>query len=84
MMGLRLGITEMIGLAGTLVIALPISLVGIELALRGSLIVGGGLLCLSVVMIVLSTILTTPQDLPLAAAERITGALVGENEDDEP
>jgi hypothetical protein len=78
----RLGIIETLGLAGALVFALPVGLLGIERLLAGQALLGGGLLLVGVLMIVLPHRLTTPTDLPAAVAERVVGAAV-EDPDDE-
>lgn len=81
-MAIRLGILEMIGLATTLVLAIPISLVGLEFLLGDRPISGLGLLLLAAALVVASRRLTTPQDLPAKAVEWVAGAIAKEPEED--
>jgi hypothetical protein len=78
----RLGIIEMVGLAATLVFAIPVALFGLERVVAGDAVVGAGLLVVAALMVVLPRRLTTPQDLPGAVAERVVGSVVETDEDD--
>lgn len=85
---MRLGILETIGLAATLVFAIPVGLYGIETFLSGNRLLGGGLVAVAVLMVVLPRRLTTPADLPGAMLERVVGRAVkepnqAEDEDDQ-
>lgn len=78
----RLGIFEMVGLAATLVFAIPVALFGIERLLGGDTVVGVGLLVVAALMILLPRRLTTPQDIPGEIAERVVGSAVKTDDED--
>jgi len=84
---MRLGILETVGLAASLIFAIPVGLYGIETALSGNRMLGGGLVIVAVLMVVLPRRLTTPADLPGAVLERVVGGAVkeprSESDDDE-
>ncbi|WP_248895242.1 DUF7533 family protein [Haloplanus halobius] len=73
---MRLGILETVGLAATLIFAIPVGLFGIETLLAGQTALGTGLVVVAVLMVVLPRRLTTPADLPGAIAERVVGRAV--------
>ena len=79
----RLGILEMVGLAATLVFAIPVALFGLEHLVGGDTLVGVGLLVVAVLMVVLPRRLTTPQDIPGEVAERVVGSAVKSDDDSE-
>ncbi|SEW16343.1 DUF7533 family protein [Natrinema salifodinae] len=77
------GIIDTIKLAGTLVLALPAALAGLELLLvRGQPTVGAGLIGLAVGLVVVQHWLTLPTDVPELLAKRVLGAVVKEPEPD--
>lgn len=78
----RLGILEMVGLAATLVFAIPVALFGLERLAAGDTFVGGGLLVVAALMVLLPRRLTTPQDVPGAVVERVVGSAVKTDEDE--
>ena len=78
----RLGIMEMVGLAATLVFAIPVALFGLERLAAGDTLVGGGLLVVAALMVLLPRRLTTPQDIPGAVVERVVGGAVKTDESD--
>jgi len=80
---MRLGILETVGLAASLVFAIPVGLYGIESLVSGNRALGAGLVVVAVLMVVLPRRLTTPADLPGAVAERIVGRAVKEERDDD-
>jgi len=80
---MRLGILETIGLAASLIFAIPVGLYGIETLLSGQRALGAGLLLVAVLMVVLPRRLTTPADLPGAIAERVIGRAVKEPDTDD-
>lgn len=80
---MRLGIFETIGLAASLIFAIPLALFGIETALAGQRALGAGLFLVAVLMVVLPRRLTTPTDLPSAVAERVVGRAVKEPDTDD-
>jgi hypothetical protein len=75
---MRLGILETVGLAATLVFAIPVGLYGIEAFVSGNRVLGAGLVVVAVLMVVLPRRLTTPADLPAAVVERVVGGAVTE------
>ncbi|ELZ94864.1 hypothetical protein C440_07307 [Haloferax mucosum ATCC BAA-1512] len=77
-----LGILEMVGLGATLIFALPVGIYGINRLADGQMLFGGGMVLLAVLMVTLPRYLTTPQDLPSMAAEKVVGG-VTKNADDE-
>jgi hypothetical protein len=79
---MRLGILETVGLAASLVFAIPVGLYGIETLVSGNRLLGAGLLIVAVLMVVLPRRLTTPADLPGAVLERVVGQAVKEPESD--
>lgn len=79
--GVALGLFDLIGLAGILIFALPLAIFGIEQLLAGDVAVGGGLVVVAALMVIIPHRLTTPGDVPAAAAERAVGALVPDDED---
>ncbi|MEF8855959.1 MAG: hypothetical protein V5A16_00910 [Haloplanus sp.] len=80
---MRLGILETVGLAASLIFAIPVGLYGIETLLSGNRPLGAGLLIVAVLMVVLPRRLTTPTDLPGAVVERVVGGAVKEPETDD-
>lgn len=80
---MRLGILETIGLAASLVFAIPVGLYGIETLASGNRVLGAGLLIVAVLMVVLPRRLTTPADLPGAVLERVVGKAVKDPETDD-
>lgn len=73
---MRLGILETVGLAASLIFAVPLGLFGVETLLSGQPVLGGGLVAVAVLMVVLPRRLTTPADLPGAVVERVVGSAV--------
>jgi len=80
---MRLGILETVGLAASLIFAIPVGLYGIETVVSGNRVLGGGLLLVAVLMVVLPWRLTTPADLPGAVLERIVGTAIKEPDPDD-
>ena len=65
----RLGILDAVGLAGTLIFAIPAALLGLEFLVFGDRpFVGGVLVVVAVLMVVLPRYVVTPGDLPTAVA----------------
>lgn len=80
---MRLGILETVGLAASLIFAIPVGFYGIETILSGNRILGAGLVAVAVLMVVLPRRLTTPADLPGTIIERVVGTAVKEPDDDD-
>jgi hypothetical protein len=76
-----LGILEQVGLAATLIFALPVAVYGIQTILDGSTLFGAVTLLIAVLMIVLPRRLTSPDDVPAKAAQTAVGAVVGGSDD---
>ena len=73
---MALGILEQVGLAATLIFALPVAVYGIQTILDGGTLFGAVTLLIAVLMIVLPRRLTSPDDVPAKAAETAVGAVV--------
>jgi len=72
---MKLGILESITFVGTLAVAIPMVYAGGSLYLGGNAI---GLLfvALGVLLVVAEHVLTTPQDLPFVAVEKMVGGVL--------
>ena len=79
---MKLGILESITFVGTLAVAIPMVYAGGSLYLSGEPI---GLLFvgLGVLLVVAEHVLTTPQDLPFVAVEKIAGGVLPDPEESE-
>lgn len=79
---MRLGILEMVGLATTLVFALPAGLLGVQLLLEGQSLLGGALVAVAALMVLLPRYVTTPDDVPAVVAEKAVGKAVDSPDDE--
>jgi hypothetical protein len=81
------GVLETIGLALTLVFALPVALLGLQfLVLDNRPLLGAGFLAIALLMIAVEQYVTTPTDLPGMVLGETVGKVVtmpGEKEGDE-
>ena len=81
------GVLETIGLALTLVFALPVALLGLQfLVLDNRPLLGAGFLAIALLMIAVEQYVTTPTDLPGMVLGETVGKVVtmpGEEEADE-
>jgi hypothetical protein len=78
----RLGILETVGLAGSLVFAIPAALLGVELLVSGERpFVGGVLVVVAVLMVVVPRYVTSPTDVPAKVAGEAVDRAVGDDED---
>jgi hypothetical protein len=77
----RLGILDMLGLATTLIFALPVAGFGVQRLLGGDAAVGVGFLVVAALMVILPQRLMTPSDLPGAVAQRAAGRVLGPDDD---
>ncbi|PSQ01423.1 hypothetical protein BRC94_04110 [Halobacteriales archaeon QS_5_70_17] len=75
------GIVGTLQLLGTVVLAAPLALLGVQFLLSGRELTGALFVVLAAAMIALEEYLTTPQDVPAKAAERAVGSVV---DDDDP
>ena len=80
---MRLGLLETVGVAGSLVFAIPLGIYATERLLGGETAVGGAFLLVAVLMVLLPKYLTTPGDLPGMAAERAVESAVADSEESE-
>ncbi|ELZ22608.1 DUF7533 family protein [Natrinema limicola] len=77
------GIIDTIKLAGTLVLALPAAIAGLELVLiRGQTTIGVALVGLAIGLVVIQHWLTLPTDIPELFAKRLVGVVTKEPEPD--
>ena len=74
------GILNTLGLVVTLAFALPVALLGVNLLVSGRTVVGVALCLVAVLMVALKQYVTTPDDVPTAAAEKAVGAVVKNDE----
>lgn len=72
----NLGTMEMIGLAGSLVFAIPVGVFGLNRLFAGQTVLGAGLVVVAVAMVLLPRKLTTPMDVPEEIAETTVGKIV--------
>lgn len=77
------GIMGTIQLAGTLVFALPIGLLGVQFLLDGRTLLGGGFVAVAVLMVALEEYLTTPTDVPTSVAEKAVGKVAKSPDEEE-
>ena len=77
------GIIGTIKLAGTLVFALPIGLLGLQFLWNGRTALGGGFVAVAVLMVVLQEYLTTPTDVPTSVAEKAVGKVAKSPDEEE-
>ncbi|TMT87752.1 hypothetical protein E2L06_14595 [Haloterrigena sp. H1] len=77
------GIIDTIKLAGTLVLALPAAIAGLELVLiRGQTTMGAALIGLAIGLVVIQHWLTLPTDIPELFAKQLVGVVTKEPESD--
>jgi hypothetical protein len=77
------GILEMLGSVSILIVAIPPMYAGLELLVRGNLLIGGGLLAVSLGMVVADQYIMTPGDLPALAAKKFVSGVVRPPDDEE-
>ncbi|MWV38642.1 hypothetical protein [Natrialba sp. INN-245] len=78
------GILDTIKLAGSLVLAIPAALAGLEfLLVRGETLTGSVLVGLAVALVVAQQRLSSPTDVKGAVAKRITSAVTTDSDDEE-
>lgn len=71
-----MGIMDMVGLAASLIFALPVGIFGLNRAIEGQYLLGGGLVLVALLMVVLPQKLTTPMDVPQMIAGKAVGKAV--------
>lgn len=77
------GIVGTLQLLGTVVLAAPLALLGVQFLVSGRELTGGVFLALAAAMIALEEYLTTPQDVPAEVAERAVGSVVEDEKEGE-
>lgn len=80
---MKLGILDTVSLAATLVLALPIALLGIDRIVAGQALLGGAFVAIAVLMVLLREKLTTPSDLPSSAAQKVVGKVAKTDDEEE-
>lgn len=70
------GILETVGLAATLIFAIPIGLLGLNFLVDGRYLLGIGFVVVAVLMVTLQEYVTSPTDLPAKAAERVVDTMI--------
>ena len=75
---MALGILEQVGLAATLIFALPVAVYGVQRILDGQTALGVVVLVVAVLMVALPRRLTSPEDVPATVAEKAVGSVVKE------
>lgn len=74
------GIIDTIKLAGTLVLAIPAALAGIDFLTNGRTAIGATLIGLAIGLVVIQHWLTMPTDIPELLAKRVVGTVTKEPE----
>ncbi|WP_440770755.1 DUF7533 family protein [Natronorubrum sp. DTA28] len=75
------GIIDTIKLAGTLVLAIPAALAGLEfLLVRGETATGAILLVLAVTLVIVQQRVTLPSDIPGLVAKRVAGSVTSDSD----
>jgi len=77
------GIIGTIQLAGTLVLALPVGLLGVEKLLAGQTAVGAAFVGVAALMVALEEYLTTPGDVPGSVARKTLGKVAKTPDEEE-
>ncbi|SEO52218.1 hypothetical protein SAMN04487948_10357 [Halogranum amylolyticum] len=78
-----MGLMDTVGLAASLVFALPVGIFGMNRLLDGQTLLGGGLLVVAALMVLLPQKLTTPMDVPQKIAGKAVGKAVKTPDDEE-
>ncbi|WP_299269782.1 DUF7533 family protein [Halorientalis sp.] len=78
-----LGILDTIGLMGTVVVAAPVALLGLDMLVGGNRLVGGGFLAIAALMIALQKYVTKPTDVAADAAQDMASTVVETPDDEE-
>jgi len=75
------GILDIVGLAATLVFALPVGIAGLALLGRGDVPLGVGLVAAAFLMVLVQEYLTTPGDIPELIVSSVAGVLLPNDDD---
>lgn len=77
------GIIGTVQLVATLVFAIPVGLFGVTKLVAGDTLFGGVFLVAAIGMVLVEEYLTTPQDVPGMAAEKVVGSVVEDPDTEE-
>ncbi len=77
------GVIEFLQFAGSVVFSIPVGFFGVLRLIDGDALVGVGFLLLSVAMVLGREHITSPQDLPAAALQRVAGVVAKDPDDEE-
>lgn len=77
------GITGLLGLASSVVFAIPVAFFGLLRVIDGDLLVGGGFVALAAVMVVGMEVYTSPTDVAGGLASRVVGKVAKEPDDED-
>ena len=78
-----MGIISTFGTVITLVLALPVAMLGTLFLFRGETMSGIAMIAVAGLMFVVKTYVTTPDDLPAMAVEQTIGSIAKDPEEDE-
>ena len=78
-----MGIISTFGTVVTLVLALPVAMLGSYYLMQGQTMWGVAMIAVAVLMFAVKTYVTTPDDLPAMAAERTVGTIAKDPDEDE-
>lgn len=79
---MALSLTELLGLAGTIIFAIPVAMLGLDFLLDGRPL-GLAFLAIAATMVLAEKYLFRPSDIPEAVANRVVGRFVKSPEDEE-
>jgi len=74
------GILDLVGLAATLVFAVPVALLGLRFLSGGEPLVGAAFLAIAAGMVAIEEYVLTPRDVPGLLAQRVVGRVAKEPE----
>ncbi len=77
-----MGILDMLGLAATLVFAIPVGVYGVQALIGGNLPIGTFCVVVAVLMVAVPNVLTTPSDLVTKLFQGAVGKAVRTPEDE--
>jgi hypothetical protein len=69
------GVIEFLQFAGSVVFAVPVAFFGVLQFMEGNTLVGAGFLVLAAAMVAGREYITSPEDLPAAALQRVAGVV---------
>ncbi len=76
------GVIGLVQLAATLVLAVPVALLGLQFLTRGEVLAGGVFLAIAAGMVLIEEYVVTPRDVPGLLVERVVGRVAKEPESD--